>query len=338
MKRSELATPAGIDHDYNFIAGIERRVDRVEQDVEESPIGMSDPVRKQPAPVKNSAFEKHLRDARVIIVRAPTGMSRERSNNTRLNKKRTQIIWTLEWIHEDQSRELQEVGETTQISEAYRLLLAHRQPLTHRQSKSKKRKFQDESAKELPEAPEYTTVTRHEARQSPMRVEEEEAKPASASGVDLSVGNPTTKSALEDCSTEQLPADTNDAKPICPDVHFYLVKPHTSSTRCVLIPLPPDSTLAACLRDRVVLEFPTIQVLSKSPESLPSGFQLEDDYLDDFSKEQGELDELLATVQPSLALTLKNEHRVAQSTKCLDEDFDDKKILEVLKRDLDTQF
>jgi hypothetical protein len=75
--------------------------------------------------------------------------------------------------------------------------------------------------------------------------------------------------------------------------YYYLVKPHTTGTEKVLIVLSPTDNLLDCLRNQTVLEFPTIQVLSSPPQSLPKGFILVHDWLDRFNKEQDEMKRLL---------------------------------------------
>jgi hypothetical protein len=75
--------------------------------------------------------------------------------------------------------------------------------------------------------------------------------------------------------------------------YYYLVKPRTTGTEKVLIVLSPTNNLLDCLKDQTVLEFPTIQVLSHPPQSLPKGFILVHDWLDRFNEEQGEMKRLL---------------------------------------------
>lgn len=120
--------------------------------------------------------------------------------------------------------------------------------------------------------------------------------------------------------------------------HFYLVKPHTSSTRRVLIPLAPMAQLSTCLRGRTVLEFPSIQLLSTAPDALPAQFQLEADYLEEARREQQELDELLKTVQPPPAGGMPtgdgDSDGTAGARATSIAELDDSKILEVLRRDL----
>jgi len=77
--------------------------------------------------------------------------------------------------------------------------------------------------------------------------------------------------------------------------HYYLVKPRTGYTQKVLIPLSPFDILSKCLRQQVILEFPSIEVLSKPPSELPSNYILEEDYLGKFKTEQVEVKSRITT-------------------------------------------
>jgi hypothetical protein len=62
--------------------------------------------------------------------------------------------------------------------------------------------------------------------------------------------------------------------------HFYLHRPHTPSSKpIVLIPVPSDRSLSELLRNRVILEFPSIYILACTHESLPSKYMTEARYL-----------------------------------------------------------
>ena len=75
-------------------------------------------------------------------------------------------------------------------------------------------------------------------------------------------------------STSETPRPTST-----PSLKFYLHHPSLPSQNPVLIPLPPDATLATSLTNRLVLEFPTIYVLPQHHGGgLPNGFISEDDY------------------------------------------------------------
>lgn len=64
-----------------------------------------------------------------------------------------------------------------------------------------------------------------------------------------------------------------------PSLYYYLLRPRTPAPTRVLLPLPSTATLATCLRDRPILEFPTIYVLRYEPRKLPTGFITEETYL-----------------------------------------------------------
>jgi hypothetical protein len=83
VKKSQLATPAGIDHDYNFLTGIERGLEKAARDVEAKGVttGSSDPRQKQ------NAVPAWYADAGVTLISAPKGLSRQKENRTHRTKK-----------------------------------------------------------------------------------------------------------------------------------------------------------------------------------------------------------------------------------------------------------
>ncbi|KAK5004896.1 Box C/D snoRNA accumulation, partial [Cryomyces antarcticus] len=317
-------------------------------------------------------------------------MSRARDNHTRVTNKSKNLIWTVEWIHGDQSRDLRDCRDVTTLSYAYaELLAAKKLPLRQEQKEtlSLKRKRDDRAPErtvlgESLEAEETENATVKSmrvlapsdpislcstptnqrlvavgeqrapeeidnSRTSPAaplsKFDQESSLPAAESGVpsadpvpdadapptseglhplvesvsvqkedrasranDRSVGEEgaeaevssprpvmgevidtkaevppkeeTTQVTMPSVMNEPQPEhhsekDANpagpagaaadvffiDTVPEPPEPHFYLVKPYTSTSRRVLIPLPSSATLAHSLRGQVVLEFPTIQ-------------------------------------------------------------------------------
>jgi len=85
IKKGQLATPAGIDHDYNFLTGIERELDAADQHVSER--GNHPSLGRQQRTGRGGAFDQAILNAQVIIDAAPHGMSRQRENRTRWLKK-----------------------------------------------------------------------------------------------------------------------------------------------------------------------------------------------------------------------------------------------------------
>jgi hypothetical protein len=117
------------------------------------------------------------------------------------------------------------------------------------------------------------------------------------------------------------------------DCRFYLVKPRTSSSKLVLIPLTPTATLGECLNGRTVLEFPTIYVHPESLQQLPEEFMLEEDYLKQEGEEQKEFDALISELDPDILQRLKDDGQRPGSRTAEQEEVDRKEILDVLKKD-----
>ena len=109
-------------------------------------------------------------------------------------------------------------------------------------------------------------------------------------------------------------------------LHFYLHVPRLPSPQPVLIPLEPDSNLSTCLRNHLILEFPTIYVLPYSTSELPSSYLTEEAF-DKKMQQESFRESILAR------LTGIEEGEIEESTK-QEEDMDARKIQEVLQRDL----
>jgi hypothetical protein len=145
---------------------------------------------------------------------------------------------------------------------------------------------------------------------------------------------PSTASAVNTTDTPHPPVQHT------PDYTFYLVRPRTSSTRPVLIPLRPEATLAESLTNRTVLEFPTIYMFPASAPQLPAEFMLEAEYLKQEAQEQRELETLLKDVDPQTLKGLQSgEASTTQTqTQAPTDEVDSARILDVLKRDLGAEW
>ena len=85
MKKSELATPAGIDHDYNFLTRIERDLQRADKQVEDRGLdNPSDPRRNAGARLPS---DQNFATAGVTVIQPPKGMSRQKENKTHRSNK-----------------------------------------------------------------------------------------------------------------------------------------------------------------------------------------------------------------------------------------------------------
>jgi hypothetical protein len=143
---------------------------------------------------------------------------------------------------------------------------------------------------------------------------------------------PSTASAASTTDTPHPPVQHT------PDYTFYLVRPRTSSTRPVLIPLRPEATLAESLTNRTVLEFPTIYMFPASAPQLPAEFMLEAEYLKQEAQEQRELETLLKDVDPQTLRGLQSGEASTTQTQAPADEVDSARILDVLKRDLGAEW
>ncbi|KAH8760365.1 hypothetical protein F5883DRAFT_357226, partial [Diaporthe sp. PMI_573] len=138
MPASKLRTPAGVDHDYNFLSAIERERERNQREIvderrlfSQKELGgqLEDPYsfRKQwfgenvhfhpvssgaeprqfgsnrrNIPAKASQLNHKVRQRLAVenvqVVQMPVGMTRQRENTTGWNRKARRINWCIEWI------------------------------------------------------------------------------------------------------------------------------------------------------------------------------------------------------------------------------------------------
>lgn len=83
-KKSELATPSGIDHDYNYLKGLERTIDRASEDVNPDQGDVMKAVAR--GRQKGSMLDVYLRENDITVEHPPKGMARDLQNKTRLTK------------------------------------------------------------------------------------------------------------------------------------------------------------------------------------------------------------------------------------------------------------
>lgn len=139
------------------------------------------------------------------------------------------------------------------------------------------------------------------------------------------------------------PTEPNDgeaagANVVNPKLHFYLLRPQTATTVPVIIPVPHSSTISDCLRDRVVLEFPTFYALPDPPDALPAAFMAEAEY---FLEQLGQTKEVLPSTDSADQATSPAKESLAPPQTCQDDAVDGRPqpisdvqlILEMLKED-----
>ncbi|OQE32059.1 hypothetical protein PENSTE_c001G05093 [Penicillium steckii] len=341
LKRSELATPAAFDRDFNFISGIERSLERAERDAENRGIELGSataepdaesstgPEQGQSAAVSAGQKRKHpgqglvkgeagfLRGAEaggVKVVRAPRGMTRNKANGSRWHPKHKCLSWSIEWISPSGEKFVKNCLETGILCEAYNR--AFPLPKEDRPVSKSAEELGDQKEKDLSSLDQSNQPTPNETTTTTDITKEQ---PSQSSGSDLAESSAEGK---EDTSKP----------PIVPhrDVYFYLHRPRTTSKKPVLVPIPPSATLGSILRGRTVLEFPTIYILSESAEKSfdengESRFMLEEEYLRTADPEE------LGDKSPGQDLLETGNEDDAESKL---QNLDEKKVLEVLKEDL----
>jgi hypothetical protein len=244
------------------------------------------------------------------------------------------ITWTVEWFDNRKERLLTQTSSTCQISVA--------QPfVSPEQHKGRKRKRAVERS-----------LTAHPITQDAIPAPETQNKPVQLD-LDVKVVDQEPEypfaarrgSYSDDQKTQEVKAQLAEADP--PDLRddksdtehmgdgeylFFLLKPRTSSSKHVLIPITSNATLGECLKGRTVLEFPTIYVFPSSAQPLPKDYMLEEDYLKQEGEEQREFNDLLNELDPEILKRLKADGQGAgRATK--EEEVDSKEILDVLKKD-----
>lgn len=87
VKRSQLATPAGIDQDYNYLKSVERSIDHAARETQDRGVGGKSFVKGSERGLHpESLLQRYLVTNRINVERAPKGMSRQRTNRTRFTK------------------------------------------------------------------------------------------------------------------------------------------------------------------------------------------------------------------------------------------------------------
>jgi hypothetical protein len=262
-------------------------------------------------------------------------------------------VWTIEWIDDTKKRVLTETTSTRQIKDA--------QPFVQHatETKHKKRKLNPAAPPSI--ATPHTPADRHsqDKLEDGTSTSETQVQPLQRLQVDIKLEvndeKPERIFTGRGASPKELPepsakretdmAYTRSGKP-CTDGpstqsmgngqhRYFLLRPRTSTNRHVLIPLNSSHTLAESLHGRTVLEFPTIYAFPSSMATLPEEFMLEEEYLRQEGEQQKEFDDLMKELDPEILRRLKEGNGEPQSDQGgAEEEIDDKRILNVLKRDL----
>ncbi|KAK4543590.1 hypothetical protein LTR36_005485 [Oleoguttula mirabilis] len=131
---------------------------------------------------------------------------------------------------------------------------------------------------------------------------------------------------------QQADASASETVRVGRELHFYLLKPATSSASKVVVPLRSEATLTECLRDQVVQEYPSIVVLDAPKDALPEGFVLHQDYVRSRRGEDAEQQELFRASGSTRLVSATSSAQPPTET----EELDAQSILDMLKRDVRT--
>jgi hypothetical protein len=271
----------------------------------------------------------------------------------RYRKVKQNFVWTVEWYDETKRRVLTQTSSTARIQDADPF---HQHETQH---KGKKRKLGAErpsqTAQSQSQLPSDITSTQLQHGEHPA---ENQDKPLERLEVDhqLEINNqkpehlPSRPRAPSDVKGKEVQTaqgqahlatthpgdpsnDGSNSEPVGNGQHrFFLLRPRTSSSRQVLIPLDPSRTLGENLYNRTVLEFPTIYVFTGLNEQVPEEFMLEEEYIKQEGEEQKEFDELIQDLDPEILRRLRDHGSTRDGAR--EEEVDAKKILDVLKQDL----
>lgn len=315
-KRSaELATPASIDQDYNFITKVQRDIDRAEDDVAERGITLvpAKPGGRQAHPIK-SKLEIEYEACGVTVVKAPTGLTRSKQNKTHWHNRHKCITWTVEWILQGGQRVLGNVQGGRNVFDAFTNAVG-------RKGLPRKRKFEEDAQDEsglTVEQPSKRTV-------ASTQVTTEEEPSNDLSNPSIYVGNHLDQQKdipgrEADGTPERSRQETTVDK--AAELRFYLHRPGTSSKWTCLIPVSPTSSISDLLRDRMIFEFPTIFARHADSAQLQPPLITEKEY-----EEQHGID-----VAPRLPVYTQDE-RIA-SIELVPDHLDENRVMKVLQKDL----
>jgi hypothetical protein len=193
----------------------------------------------------------------------------------------------VEWIYEDGKKRLKTSLEIFTISGAYdKVYNVPKKAAKHAQVRQGK--GQERNTDKASDSRPVGNELQHDVVSSAFPCPEKTDQPQIGNGSDQD--QKTEAAGSNDQVIEPLQSHLASPPPHR-DVYFYLYCPRIATNRIVLVPLDPNMTLAAALRNRTVLEFPTIYVLPYSRHELSTGahakYMLEEVYLQSCDSNEG---------------------------------------------------
>ena len=281
---SKLRTAAGVDHDYNFLHGIELSVERAEKLlVEERKIVQQEELRpltiqevkwkpgrdgrKRKVLVtrvlreaKGREFERYLaarlKKLNINIKCAPLGMARQQENATTLNRRTMRINWLVEWmtIEDTTDGELKNTRALSKVMDDMPLYQAYHAFLEDQEEKAK-----GKQSKKVPR-PGFDG-----------QVQDSTHSTWSSGSFALQDPFSHTWKNYHDTEPSMWPSQKDKAQK--QQFQYFLANQNSPSHEPVVTKLDPEDCLREVLKNTCVLEFPTIWVL-KHDQSLPASFTL----------------------------------------------------------------
>lgn len=352
VKQSDLATPAGIDRDYNYLTSIEREFDKAEREATSRGVFFGKGKRHQA--VKGEAnLKTALETLKIIVAKAPKGMSRNKANKTRWLKGEKCIEWTVEWVHPDGMKESAQCKETVPIEAAYEGLVNRmkRKPgalgetvTSHgaadgnkKLKRGKRARIQERKARNEQRTG-TASIERSSTEPSPSLKLENESDFVKGSNTDNNetvVHNGHGKICHPNVQASHQNGAPKDEESLSrqSDRSFYLHTPSLPSRRPVLAQIPHDATLRTALHNRLVLEYPTVYVFGQPPDDpLPNEFITEEEF---YKSARKELVEELDEEEGEIVEFVPKKDEEVRSAAAI-EDLDEKRLLEILRKDLGT--
>lgn len=250
---------------------------------------------------------------------------------------RKNIIWTVEWIKADKSRSLCDSSGLDSLQQAYdnnvRFSKKRKRPTPNESSNSQSQPVKRSQHVSTPHADQNERIRPNADGEKEVVLSSGRGDPTDINATNnRSLERPITVSELAEDAYSSPNIDGPDSESVPTQHHFFLLKPRTSSSRHVLIPVPATTSISDSLRGRTVLEFPTFYVFTGVSPQLPDEFMLEEDYVRQEQEEQREFDDMMRKVNPSALRAIRGQPPRETS----DEEVDSARILDVLKRDLGT--
>ncbi|KAK4930787.1 hypothetical protein LTR66_016080, partial [Elasticomyces elasticus] len=118
LKRADLATETSFDKDYNFIANVERSINRADEDASSRGIMLA-PAKLAKHKTIKPKIELEMEARGIKAIKAPKGLSRGKLNQSHWTPKHKAIMWTIEWICQDGEKLVGQGLETRTVGDSY---------------------------------------------------------------------------------------------------------------------------------------------------------------------------------------------------------------------------